>query len=81
MSWATRRVTGFEGVRVVAQMESGPDSDAGLKLNDVITSFNGESTESLPDFFRVVRNLSGSGAIPLEILHRGESRGLSLGLP
>ena len=80
LSRQTRQVTGVSGVRV-AQMGAGPGSAAGLRINDVITELAGEPVESTEDFARIAEALPDSGAIPMEILRQGESRGLSLQLP
>ncbi len=56
---------------VVRAIDAGPGADAGLVVGDVITMLNGEPTDSIERFHRVVADLPQGRAVPMRIVRRG----------
>lgn len=53
----------------------GPAEKAGVQRGDVVLGVNGESADSLADFYRKVYAAGSAGAtIPLDVLHNNEKR-------
>jgi len=66
---------------LVTEVESGsPAAKAGLKVNDVITEFNGQRVESTAQFRRLVRETLTGRTVPIVIWREGRAQTLSITL-
>src|SRR5712692_6202557 len=69
-----------EGALVADPQKDGPAAKAGVEAGDVITSANGQSIKDARELARTIGSLAPGNAVKLNILHKGQSKVVSLTL-
>jgi serine protease Do len=68
------------GAMVDSSQANGPAAKAGIEAGDVITSINGDTVKDSRDLARSVGAMAPGSQVKLDVLHKGESKTLTLTL-
>ena len=68
------------GALILDVSEEGPAAEAGLRKDDVVVGFNGESVESVSQLARLVRETPAGRTISLDVIRDGQTRQFSVEL-
>ena len=79
LSDEARQISGLEGVRI-AELNSGPGLEAGLREGDVIVSLNRQAVTTPQQFAQIANALPDSGFVPIRIVREGQATTLALEL-
>lgn len=66
------------GALVAAVVDGSPAEQAGIKVGDIITGFDGKTVDSMHELPRLVAATKAGDSVPVEVLRSGESKTLSL---
>jgi serine protease Do len=69
-----------EGALVAEPQAGSPATKAGIESGDVITSVNGQAVKDARDLARKISSMSPGTAVTLGVLHKGQSKTISLAL-
>jgi len=69
-----------EGALVADPQKDGPAAKAGIDSGDIITAVNGQSIKDARELARVIGGLAPGSTAKLDLLHKGESKVISLTL-
>src|SRR5216683_3354697 len=69
-----------EGALVADPQKDGPAAKAGLEAGDVITAVNGQSVKDARELARIIGGFAPGSTAKLDVLHKGQSKVVSLAL-
>jgi serine protease Do len=69
-----------QGALVAAPQKDGPAAKAGVEAGDVITAANGQSVKDARELARVIGGIAPGSTVKLDVLHKGQSKVVSLTL-
>src|SRR6476620_9166629 len=69
-----------EGALVADPQKDGPAAKAGVEAGDVITAANGQSVKDARELARVIGGFAPGSTVKLDVLHKGQSKVVSLTL-
>lgn len=79
LSEEARQVSGLSGVRI-AEIDSGPGREAGLRVGDVIVALNRQAVASPEEFAAIASALPTSGFVPIRLIREGQGTTVPLEL-
>ncbi|XIA63975.1 Do family serine endopeptidase [Bradyrhizobium sp. TZ2] len=68
------------GALVADPQKDGPAAKAGIEAGDVITAANGEPVKDARELARIIGGFAPGGTVKLDVLHKGQSKVVSLTL-
>jgi serine protease Do len=69
-----------EGALVADPQKDGPAAKAGVEAGDVITAVNGQSVKDARELARIIGGFASGSTAKLDVLHKGQSKVVSLTL-
>jgi serine protease Do len=69
-----------QGALVADPQKDGPAAKAGVEAGDVITAANGQSVKDARELARVIGGIAPGSTVKLDVLHKGQSKVVSLTL-
>jgi serine protease Do len=69
-----------QGALVAAPQKDGPAAKAGVEAGDVITAANGQSVKDARELARIIGGFAPGSTVKLDVLHKGQSKVVSLTL-
>jgi serine protease Do len=69
-----------EGALVAEPQSDGPAAKAGIESGDIVTAVNGQSIKDARELARIIGGFAPGNAVKLDVLHKGNSKIVSLTL-
>jgi serine protease Do len=69
-----------QGALVADPQKDGPAAKAGIEAGDVITGANGQSVKDARELARIIGGFAPGSTVKLDVLHKGQSKVVSLSL-